>query len=103
MKNQTVLKTSVRLALLVKLCLLLTLSSFAQKTVTGRVTDSRTNAGLGGVSVQVKGSSTGTTTDDNGSFSISAPSANSILVFTYTGMTSQEIRVGDQTAITLAL
>jgi TonB-dependent starch-binding outer membrane protein SusC len=98
------LKTTVRLALLVKLCLLLTMFSFAQnKTITGKVTDSRSSAGLAGVSVQVKGGSTGTTTDDNGNFSINVPSSNSVLVFSFAGMATQEVRVGDQSSIALQL
>ena len=61
--------------------------------VTGTVND---NAGaVIGATVYVKGSNTGTITDIDGKFSISAPSG-STLVISYIGYKSQEIRVGDK-------
>jgi TonB-linked SusC/RagA family outer membrane protein len=72
--------------------LAITMSSFvwAQQDVTGVVTDARDNSPLPGVSVFVKGSRTGTTTDRDGRFRISAP-ANTILVFSFTGFTEKEV------------
>ncbi|MDP4261575.1 MAG: SusC/RagA family TonB-linked outer membrane protein [Bacteroidota bacterium] len=66
--------------------------AFAQQEVTGTVTDSRDNSPLSGVSVFVKGTRTGTTTDPNGHFRISVP-AKSVLVFSYTGFTEKEVVV----------
>lgn len=60
----------------------------AQTQVTGRVTD-REGAPLAGVAVIVKGTNTGTTTDENGAFSINAP-AGGKLVFSYVGFKSVE-------------
>jgi TonB-dependent starch-binding outer membrane protein SusC len=82
-------------------CLLMVLSlfSFAQpRTVTGRVTDQRDNRGLSGVSVIVKGTTTGTTTDEQGNYAIAVPSRDAVLVFSYTGLGTQEITVGDQSS-----
>jgi len=50
------------------------------RTITGQVADS-TGTGLEGVSVKVKGTSTGTSTGANGSFAISVTSASPVLVF----------------------
>jgi TonB-linked SusC/RagA family outer membrane protein len=63
---------------------------FAQNLqITGHVTSTTTNQPLLGATVLVKGSSTATTTDENGNFKISAPK-KSILVISFTGMTPQE-------------
>ncbi|CAN5473935.1 TonB-dependent receptor [soil metagenome] len=73
-----------------------------EKNVTGKVTDDKGTA-LAGVSVLLKGSKKGVATDANGSFSISVPDDNAILVISYVGFQSQEIPVGSQTNITIAL
>src|SRR5690606_17717172 len=60
------------------------LPAAAQQAVNGRVTD---NAGepLAGVSVRVKSTSAGVSTDENGRYSINVPAGNPVLVFTYIG------------------
>ncbi len=77
-------------------------ASFAQQTVTGKVTDATTGETLIGVSVLVKGTTTGAATDATGAFSISAP-ANATLTFTYIGYTTQEVAVANQTTINVKL
>lgn len=63
---------------------------FAQeRTVTGNVSDSN-GLPLPGVSIMIKGTSTGTQTDFDGNFSISA-SPSQVLVFSYIGMKNQEV------------
>lgn len=85
------------------LFLLLTLVAFSQsRTVTGRVLGSGDNAPLAGVSVLVKGTNTGTTTDSSGAFSISAPSG-ATLVFSSTGHETQQVRVGNQYQVNVTL
>src|SRR5215471_9253804 len=85
------------------LLLLVNLTAFSQaRTINGKVTDS-SNAPLSNVSVQVKGTNTGTTTDLNGAFTLSVPSSASVLVFTFTGMQREEVTVGEQTTINIQL
>jgi TonB-dependent starch-binding outer membrane protein SusC len=60
------------------------------------------NEALSSVSVEVKGSTTGTTTDANGMFTISVPE-NGILVFSSVGFVSQEINVSNQTVLNVHL
>lgn len=84
--------------LLALLCLFAT-SAFAQ--VTGTVTD-EDGLGLPGVSVLVKGTSSGTVTDLDGSFSVDAAD-DATLVFSYTGFATQEIAVGGQSSIDVEL
>ncbi len=86
------------------LALIIPLTSFAQsKTVTGKVFSQTGGTPLIGVSVQVKGKNTGTTTDNAGSFSIAVPGSNSVLVFSYVGYATQEIQVGNQSAFEIKL
>jgi TonB-dependent SusC/RagA subfamily outer membrane receptor len=86
------------------LMLLIPLFGSAQpRTVTGKVTDSRDNQPLQGVSVQVKGTTTGTITNDQGMFTISVPSRDSRLIFTYSGLGSQEISVADKPSVDVQL
>src|SRR4051794_38117557 len=83
--------------------LLINMAAFSQaKTVTGKVTDS-SNAPLSNVSVQVQGTNTGTITDAGGNFSIPVPSTAAVLVFSYAGMQTQQVPVGDQAALTVQL
>jgi TonB-linked SusC/RagA family outer membrane protein len=72
-------------------------------TVQGKVTSSDDGSALPGVNIIVKGTSIGTTTDADGSYSISVPSTESVLVFTFIGFKTQEIAVGNQTSIDITL
>ena len=67
---------------------------FAQSTITGTVIDSEVGTGLPGASVVVKGTSTGVSTDFNGTFSISAE-AGSTLVISYIGYDTVEVSVSE--------
>lgn len=73
-----------------------------QQTVTGVVTDQKDNQPLPGVSVMVKGSTTGTVADFNGRYSIDAPS-NAVLVFSYLGYGEQEVAVNGRTVLNVSL
>jgi len=70
--------------------------------VTGVVTDEAGKA-LIGVTVKVKGTGIGQTTDAEGRFKINAPSANSILVISYVGYASQEVPLSGRTDVTVQL
>jgi TonB-linked SusC/RagA family outer membrane protein len=78
-------------------------SAVAQHTVTGRVTQSSDGAALPGVSVLVKGTNTGTSTDADGQFAIAVPDNNSTLVLSFIGFTTQEIAVGSQTSVDVSM
>ncbi len=76
-----------------------------QQTITGKVTDAESGEILPGVSVTVKGTTTGVSTDMEGNYSISVPdpAANPVLVFSFLGYTSQEVPVGTETVINVSL
>jgi TonB-dependent starch-binding outer membrane protein SusC len=69
-----------------------------ERTITGRVTSAEDNSTLPGVNVSVKGTTNGTTTSANGTYQLNVP-ANSTLVFSFIGLVSQEVEVGNRTTI----
>lgn len=92
--------------LLGSLCfLLLSISQlYAQtRTVTGTVTAQDDKQPLPGVSVTVKGTQTGTTTDGSGKFSINVPAGRATLVFTFIGFNTQEAPVGSSNVVDMIL
>ncbi len=70
--------------------------------VTGRVT-ADDGQGLPGVNVLIKGSSTGTTTDASGSYSINVPDNNAVLVFSFIGYVTEEVPVGGRASVDVKL
>ena len=87
------------------LALLLTFSTvvWAQGTpVTGRVSDEKGEL-LIGVSVQEKGTTNGTITDTNGQYNLKLTSNNPILIVSYIGYKSQEVKVGKQKVLDVIL
>src|SRR5882762_8472001 len=77
--------------------------SAQEKTVKGKVTDSDTNDGLPGVSILVKGTNRGTTTDANGDFTISIANDDAVLVCTFIGYQTLEVPIANQTTLNFAL
>lgn len=73
-----------------------------QKQVSGTVTDDK-NVGMPGVSVFVKGSTTGTVTDINGKYQINVSGPQSVLVYSFIGYTTQEIVAGSKSQINVKL
>ena len=92
--------------LLWSLLLVLTLvgRSWAQsRPVSGRVIDKSTNEGLPGVSVIVKGTTTGTATDADGRFALNVASAAATLQFKYLGYITAEQTVGNSPTMDISL
>ncbi|MFT3739796.1 MAG: TonB-dependent receptor [Breznakibacter sp.] len=86
-------------------CLLLSvhLTALAQQIrVTGSVKD-KTGEPLPGVSIVVKGTSSGTVTNVNGTYEIEAPSPSATLVFSFIGFIPQEIVIGTQRSINVTM
>ena len=92
--------------LLFSLLLLLTLSgrSWAQsRPVSGRVLDKSTNEGLPGVSVILKGTTTGTATDAEGRYALNISSPSAVLQFKYLGYVTTEQVVGNSATVDMSL
>ncbi|MCF8326270.1 MAG: TonB-dependent receptor [Leadbetterella sp.] len=84
--------------------LLMTVSfAYAQRKVAGKVTETGSTSGIPGVTVLVKGTSTGTTTDANGSYTIDVPSNTSVLTFSSIGYNPSEEVVGARSEINVVL
>ena len=77
-------------------------AAFAQRTVTGKVAAAN-DAPLPGVTVVIKGTTSGTSTDGNGAYSISVPNDQTVLQFSFIGFKTQEITVGSQATINVVL
>jgi len=77
-------------------------SSDQANKVTGKVV-SQSNDPLPGVTVQVKGTSTGVITDFDGKFNLTNVSSDATLIFSFVGMKTQEIKVGNKTTINITL
>ena len=73
------------------------------QTITGKVVSADDNKALPGVSILIKGTETGTTSDVNGSYKITVPNNNAVLVFSIVGYNSKEITVGNQSMIAVSL
>lgn len=70
--------------------------------ISGKVTDS-SGTPIPGVSVAIKGTSVGTITDGEGNFALSAVAQGATVVFSFVGMTTQEIVIGNQTTINVTM
>ncbi|MDN3664984.1 SusC/RagA family TonB-linked outer membrane protein [Algibacter miyuki] len=75
---------------------------YAQKTVTGTVSDNN-GLPLPGVNLVIKGTVNGASTDFDGNYSISTQTVTDVLVISYVGYKTQEISVGNQSVINVAL
>ena len=67
--------------------------AIAQRTISGTVTDDSGET-LIGTSILVKGTSTGSVTDIDGTYTIDVPEGATTLVFSYTGYLTQEVEIG---------
>ena len=75
---------------------------FAQMQVSGTVKDN-TGELLPGVTIVVKGTSQGTVTDIDGSYSLGVPDAQSILVFSFVGMETAEVNTDGRPTVNVVL
>lgn len=93
------------LLLSLMLALLLPILGFAQgtRTITGTVTDEATGEPLPGVAVLVKGTTIGTTTGGEGTYSINVPADRNTLVFRFIGYNNVERTIGNASTVNVAL
>ncbi len=102
MKNKNGIKKANRFLILCFFFFAFSIGTYAQITVTGNVVDEG-GLPLPGVSVIIKGTTTGTVTNMDGNFSISNVNSNNVLVFSFVGMAIQEFTVGNQTTINVVM
>ncbi|MBB6005066.1 TonB-linked SusC/RagA family outer membrane protein [Arcicella rosea] len=101
MKSLLKLKSNVGWAICLML-ITITMSSFGQQTITGKITSADDSQAIPGVSVIVKGTSRGTTTDASGVYKIAAAN-NATLVFSAVGFSSKEVAVANRSVVDVKL
>lgn len=93
------LKKNFRAAGMIMLLLITQISFSQNRTVTGKVTDTKDSSGVAGATVSVKGTRVATQTSADGSFSISVPSNTTMLVISSVGFATQEVSIEGKSAI----
>lgn len=79
-------------------------SAWAQeRTVSGRVTSTEDGSSLPGVNVVIKGTTNGTVTDSDGNYKLSLPATGGALVFSFIGLQTQEVVVGERSVVDVSL
>ncbi len=73
------------------------------KEITGKVSSSDDGGGIPGVTVSVKGTTLGTVTDMDGMFRLKVPQDAKTMVFSFVGMTTQEVAIGNQSTVNVRL
>lgn len=91
-----------KLSLVFALVLFSVSLALAQRTIRGTVSDEEGQP-LIGASVLVKGTSTGTATDVDGSYSVNVPEGSSTLVISYTGFETLEVEIGTSNVIDITM
>ena len=94
--------TKMLLSLVLLMVLMSGMAFAQQKLVTGKVSD-ESGASVPGVSVVVKGTTTGTVTDIDGKYSLNVPANSQLLIFSFVGMIPQEVAIGQKKVIDVTM
>src|SRR5690242_19999697 len=74
-----------------------------ERTISGRIVSGEDGTALPGVNVVVKGTTNGTVTDANGNYKVGASGSNVVLVFSFIGLQTQEVTVGDRSVVDVTM
>ncbi len=74
-----------------------------ERTVSGKVTSSEDGTSLPGVNVILKGTTSGTVTDADGNYRLSVPAEGGSLVFSFIGLQTSEVVIGDRNVVDVSL
>ncbi|MDB4918820.1 SusC/RagA family TonB-linked outer membrane protein [Mucilaginibacter sp.] len=99
MKLRNLLKTGC----FVLMCFFVLPAMAQNRTITGKVTDSKDGSAMPGVSVSAKGTTAGVTTSANGSFSLAVPTSATTLVFSFIGYDKQEVDITGKSTVNVSL
>lgn len=77
--------------------------AMAQRKISGTVKEAGEDTPLPGVNIIVKGTSTGTTSDIDGAYSLEVPDDNAVLIFSFIGYRTEQVNVGNRSVIDLNL
>jgi len=90
-------------ALVALMLLFMSTSSFAQRTISGTIVDGTNGEPLIGANVLVNGTTTGTITDIDGTYSLSVPADASALEISYAGYATQTVPIGTSNVVDVSL
>ncbi len=96
------MKNSIRLIWCAFVLVLASQNSHAQVSVTGKVTD-KFQEGVPGATVQLKGTTTGTITDNTGEYSLTVPDRDASLIFSFIGYKTKVVAVENNSQINVIL
>ncbi|WP_375445055.1 SusC/RagA family TonB-linked outer membrane protein [uncultured Fibrella sp.] len=88
---------------LLLVCSTWTMGFGQDRTVTGKVTSADDNQAIPGVSIVIKGTTRGVSSDAEGKYSLSIPGTGVTLVYSFVGSVTKEVSVGNQSVINVAL
>lgn len=74
-----------------------------ERTVTGKVTSAEDGSALPGVNVVIKGTAKGTVTDQAGYYSLQVPANGGIVIFSFIGLQTQEIKIGTRQVVNVSM
>ncbi len=74
-----------------------------ERIVNGKVTSTEDGSPLPGVNVLLKGTATGTVTDSDGGYNVNVPASGGTLVFSFIGLQTQEVEIGQRSVIDVSL
>lgn len=74
-----------------------------ERVVSGRVTAQEDGSSLPGVNVVLRGTTNGTVTDTDGNYKLSVPATGGTLVFSFIGLATQEIEIGERSVIDMGM
>ena len=92
-----------RVFTLLGLCLCMYTCLAQTTTITGIIQEYNSSLALSGVTIQEKGTSNGTTSDNNGAFTLAVSQPNVTLLFSSVGYESQEIRINGRSRLNVLL
>jgi TonB-linked SusC/RagA family outer membrane protein len=92
----------MRLCMVLGIMALTTIAYAQERTVSGTVSDEN-GAPIPGINIIERGTSSGTSTDSQGKYTLNVSSENAVLIFSFIGYKAQEITVGSRTNINVAL
>ena len=96
------MKKLLKVILLLLFSVCSTAGMYAQRTVTGTVLDDNQQP-VPSANVVLKGTQTGTLTDNNGKFTLNVPSSGGTLVISFIGFTTQEVLIGTSSVVNVTL
>jgi TonB-linked SusC/RagA family outer membrane protein len=74
-----------------------------ERVVSGKVTSTDDGSSVPGVNVVLKGTTNGTVTDADGSYKLNVPSAGGTLIFSFIGMETQEVSIGERSVVDIGM